>query len=110
MTRQVVPLQPVPNQTLQVQLGQQPCVINVYQQAYGLFVDLYVGNSLIECGVIAQNLNRIVRDGYLGFVGELAFLDSQATGDLATDPIYTGLGSRYQLLYFEPSDLPAGEG
>ena len=48
----VVPIQPVANQTFQAQLGDQPCVMNVYQQAYGLFMDLYVGNTLIVAGVI----------------------------------------------------------
>jgi hypothetical protein len=101
MTRQIVPLQAVPNQTLQVQLDGQPCIINLYQTAYALFIDLYVGNSLIACGVICENLNRIVRYAYRGFVGDLAFVDTQGS----TDPVYTGLGSRYQLLYFDENAL-----
>jgi hypothetical protein len=28
----------------------------------------------------------------------------------ASDPVYTGAGSRFQLVYLEPADLPAGEG
>lgn len=103
---QTVPLQAVPNQTLQVQLGTQACSLNIYQQAYGLYVDLYVNNVLIIAGVIAENLNRIVRSVYLGFVGDFAFVDTQGS----TDPVYTGLGDRYQLLYLEPADLPNGEG
>lgn len=98
---QLIPIQAVPNQTLQVQLGGQACVVNVYQLAYGLFLDLYVGNSLIVAGVICQNLNRIVRSLYLGFSGDLCFFDEQG----AEDPVYTGLGSRFQLVYLSPSDL-----
>lgn len=101
-----IPLQETPNQSLTVQLGSQSVSINVYQMAYGLFVDVYVNNALIVAGVIAENLNRIVRSLYLGFVGDLAFVDTQG----ASDPIYTGLGTRYQLVYLEESDLPAGEG
>ena len=101
MRRQIVPLQAVPNQTLQVQLSAQPCIINLYQTDYALFMDLYVGNSLIACGVICQNLNRIVRSAYRGFVGDLAFVDTQGS----TDPVYTGLGARYQLIYFDEKSL-----
>ena len=102
----VVPVQPLPNQTLQTQLNGQACTLNVYQQTYGLFVDLYVGATLIVGGVIAENLNRIVRSLYLGFSGDFVFLDTQGTAD----PVYTGLGSRFLLVYLDPSDLPAGEG
>lgn len=101
MSRQIVPLQAVPNQTLQVQLGEQACIINLYQSAYALFIDLYVGNSLIACGVICENLNRVVRAAYRGFVGDLAFVDTQGS----SDPVYTGLGSRFQLIYFDQSSL-----
>lgn len=101
-----VPLQAVPNQTLQIQLGNQACALNVYQFQYGLFMDIYVSGTLIIGGVICQNLNRIVRSLYLGFIGDFAFYDTQGT----SDPVYTGLGSRFVLLYLSPSDLPAGEG
>lgn len=103
---QVVPLQAIPNQTLQTQLNNQPCTINVQQFAFGLFVTLYLGPTLIVASVLCQNLNRIVRDLYFGFEGDFAFLDTQGTNN----PDYTGLGSRYQLFYLLPSDLPEGEG
>ena len=100
---QIVPLQPIPNQTLQVQLGGQACSLSVYQNAYGLFLDLYVSNALIIAGVLCQDLNRIVRSAYLGFVGDFVFDDTQG----AADPVYTGLGSQFQLIYLEESDLTA---
>jgi hypothetical protein len=103
---QTVPLQPIPNQTLQVSLGGQPCILNVYQLAYGMFMDIYVGNTLIVAGVVCQNLNRIVRSVYLGFIGDFCFFDTQGS----QDPVFTGLGARYQLVYLAEADLPAGEG
>lgn len=98
---QVVPTQPVPNQTLQVQVNDQPVALNIYQLSYGLFVDVYVANALVIGGVLAQNLNRIVRSSYLGLVGDFAFVDVQD----ASDPVYTGLGDRYQLIYLDEADL-----
>lgn len=107
----VVPIQPVPNQTFQAQLGGQPCVLNVYQTAYGLFMDVFVGNTLIVGSVICENRNRIVRSLYLGFVGDFIFVDSQPDPlNGPSDPVYTGLGTRFLLEYLEASDLPANEG
>ncbi len=102
---QIVPIQPVPNQTFQASLGSQPCVFEIYQTTYGLFCNLFVGNELVVAGVICENLNRIVRSLYLGFTGDFVFWDTQGTDD----PVYTGLGSRFLLVYLEESDL-AGEG
>lgn len=102
----LVPLRPLPNQTVQAQLGGQACTINVYQLEYGLFVDLFVAQQAIIVGVIAENYNRIVRSLYLGFSGDLVFVDTQG----AADPVYTGLGSRYLLAYVPADELPAGQG
>lgn len=99
---QVVPVQPIPNQTLQVQLQEQACTIDLAQTAYGIFVTLHVGATPIVAGVVAENLNRIVRSAYLGFAGDLCFYDTQG----AADPVFNGLGSRWQLLYLSPADLP----
>lgn len=98
---QIVPTQAVASQTLQVQLGGQACVLNIYEKRYGLFMDVYLGSTLVIGGVICWNLNRIVRDSYLGFIGDFVIGDTQGT----SDPDYTGLGSRYQLAYLTPSDL-----
>lgn len=97
----LIPVKPLANQTLQVQLSNQAVTLNIYQLAYGLFIDVFIGDNLIIGGVICENLNRIVRSAYLGFLGDLIFYDVEET----SDPIYTGLGSRFQLLYLEPSDL-----
>ena len=97
----IIPLQAVPSQAVSVTLGTQISQINVYQKLPGLFIDLYVDNVLVIGGVICQNLNRIVRSAYLGFSGDLAFIDNQ--GD--TDPVFTGLGTRYSLAYLSPADL-----
>lgn len=96
----IIPVAALPAQTLTTVLGSQPCQIDVYQKFYGLFVDLSVNNVLIIGGVIAQNLNRIVRYKYLGFSGDLCFIDTQ--GD--TDPYYLGLGDRYQFAYLQEGE------
>ena|SRR5260221_149125 len=111
----VIPLQAVPSQQVQVTLGGQQCVINVYQKRFGLFLDLTVNGNPVVIGAICQYFNRIIRSVYLGFIGDLMFIDNQG----ANDPDYTGLGdttsasntgaltSRYDLVYLETADLVA---
>lgn len=95
---EVVPLQAIPNQTLQVTLGNQACQINLYQNIYGLFIDLFVGSSPVVQGQICRNGVELVPELYLGFAGNLAFVDTQGT----QDPVYTGLGTRFLLIYVPP--------
>lgn len=97
---QVIPLLAVPNQTVSVIVSHQTCQLNIYQTFYGLFMDVYANGSLVIAGVICENLNRIIRSTYLGFVGDFFFLDTISDDD----PDYTGLGDQFQLLYVEPSD------
>jgi hypothetical protein len=94
----IVPLQATPSQTLQVTLGSQLVQLNLAQKMTGLFIDIYVANNVILTGAICQNLNWIVRDSYLGFIGDLFFFDTQGVND----PAYSGLGTRYLLAYVSP--------
>lgn len=96
----IVPLQAVPSQQVSVVLNNQNCQFNVQQRNSAVFIDVLVNNSPIIQGVICQNKNKIVRDAYLGFIGDVAFIDNQ--GD--TNPEYTGLGSRYSLAYLFPGE------
>lgn len=97
----IVPLNANPNQTLTVGLGNQACQIDVFQKGGRVFVNLYVNDALIVAGVLCENMNRIVRDAYLGFAGDLAFYDTQGTDD----PNYLGLGSRFVLVYLTAAEL-----
>lgn len=100
---QVVPLRQIPNQTLQAQLGGQACTINVFQQVYGLYTDVLIGIDPVIQGVISLNGTLIVRSTYLGFIGDLVYADTQGN----EDPVYTGLGDRWQLLYLTPDEIAA---
>lgn len=94
-TYTLVPTTAIPDQTLQIYLNSQNVTIRIYQRTFGLFVDVYVNKVAIIYGVLAFNMNLIVRDAYLGLVGDLVFFDTQGTDD----PDYTGLGDRFVLLY-----------
>lgn len=98
MEPQVIPLNAVPSQTLSVTLAGQAFTLNVYQKSTGLFMDVYINDALIAGGVLGLNGVRIVRDAYLGVIGDFAFVDTQGSDD----PTYTGLGSRWLLVYVNP--------
>lgn len=97
----IIPLQPLPSQTLSVAVGVQDCSIAVYQKSTGLFLNLSVGGTPRVQGVLCHDRVRLVRQAYLGFIGDLCFIDTQGK----TDPVYTGLGVRYLLAYLSPDDV-----
>lgn len=98
---QIIPLAAIASQTLKVVLAQQSCVLNVYQKSTGLFMDVALEGETILAGVLCRDRVRCVRQAYLGFVGDLAFMDTQGTEDAS----FQGLGSRWVLMYLEDSDL-----
>lgn len=102
MTTQVVPLDPVPSQSLSISLAGQNCEITLTTMATGLYFTLTADGVSICINMICRNVAQLLLDrGYLGFVGDFAFVDVQADAD----PDYAGLGSRWFLLYND--DPPA---
>jgi len=95
MTIQTIPITATPAQSFTIQLNSQNCAINLYQKNTGLYFDLAINGNPIVQSMICLNLVGLVRETYLGFVGQLAFVDTKGT----SDPTYDGLGSRYQLIY-----------
>ena len=98
---QQIPLKATPSQKLNITLGGQYCTLRIYTLSTGLFLDLLVNDAPILQGVQCVNRCRLIREAYLGFSGDLTMLDTQ--GD--SDPDYTGLGSRFVLIYLAPTDL-----
>ena len=98
----LVPLDAAANQTLSTTLGNQSVRLYVYQRSIGLLIDVAVNDALIIGGVLAHDRCRIVRDVYLGFSGDLAFVDQAGLIDLD----YTGLGTRWRLFWYPPEEIP----
>ncbi|MDV2861859.1 phage baseplate plug family protein [Phytobacter ursingii] len=96
-----VGLQAVKSQTVLVTLGGQQCTIRLIQRASFLYMDLSVNDTPIFQGVPCLYGNKLIRYAYLGFKGDLVFIDSQ--GD--SDPSYDGLGGRFILYYIEENEL-----
>lgn len=81
---------------MNVTLGKQNCQIKIYQKSTGVYLDLSIENIPLVNTILCLDRVKLIRHSYLGFVGNLAFVDTQGM----TDPIYTGMGSRYCLIYF----------
>lgn len=97
----LVPLQAVSNQTLAVTLARQPTQIAVRQNGGNVYFDLLLKGQYIVRTRIVRDRQRLLLDAkYRGFAGDFMFVDMEGTDD----PVYTGLGSRFQLVY-----LAAGE-
>lgn len=91
----IVPLVSAPAQTLSTVLAGQSVNIAVYMLGDKLYLDLSINGAAIVTAALCQDRVRLVREAYLGFSGDLAFIDTQGL----SDPTYDGLGSRYQLVY-----------
>lgn len=92
-----IPLSAVPSQMLTVTLNGKSFLIMIYTLGADnrLYFDIYnQGEPILTC-VICQDRVKLIQLEYLGFTGDLSFIDTQGL----QDPIYTGLGSRYLLVY-----------
>lgn len=116
-----VPLSAVASQTFSASMGGQAVSCALYQLgangAARMFLDVTAnGNAILnarQCrayGGLPDTRARFMMVGrrYLGFLGDLLFLDTQATASSPTqDPQPSGLGTRWLLLYFAEAELEA---
>lgn len=119
---QVIPVSSVPSQTFSVPLSGQAVQISLYTLGEGESQSLYIdvnsngeqiitGRACKAYSGLPNTVPRLVMTGrrYLGFQGDFVFIDTQASANNAVlDPQYSGLGSRWQLLYLSEADLVAG--
>lgn len=92
---QEISLSPSLSQKVYVTLGGQNCAIKLHQRSTGFYADVYIDEKAIAQGVLCLNCTYIVRYAYLGFKGDLIFVDTK--GDV--DPTYDGIGTRFKLYY-----------
>lgn len=94
---QRIPIAATPNQAFSITLGGQQCRITLRQLTTGLYINLTVSGVPVISTMLCRDRVRLVRDAYRGFLGNLAFVDTQGV----SDPEYSGLGSRYVLAYVQ---------
>jgi hypothetical protein len=60
-----------------------------------LYCDLTVNGNVLYTGMVCENNKPIGNYPYLGFIGQLGFVDTQGN----SDPTSPGLDSRFVLIY-----------
>lgn len=118
---QQIPLEAVPSQTLNIVLGGQSCALSVYTlNGYdytdstlstpkaNLYVDFSYNGVTVTTTAICLNLKRLlINRQYLGFSGDLMFIDTQGSDDPQYDGLANEQGGRWVLVYLEAADLAA---
>lgn len=98
---QLISLQPSKSQKVTVTLNGQTCQLKLHQRSDGFYIDLYINGEAKMLGVLCENCNFLVRYSYLGFSGDLVFVDTQGT----SDPEWSGIGTRYRLYYLTADEI-----
>lgn len=96
-----IPLDPVPSQSFQIVLDNQDCEIDLLFRGNNFFVNLIVDGTIVQQGAIVHDAVSIITRPNNIFSGAIAVIDTQ--GD--DDPLYSGLGTRWQMVYFSTDDL-----
>jgi len=91
----IIPTEPNPGYTFRTRLNDQDVGLRIYQKSTGLYIDVILDTVAIVTGVLCRNRVITIRQEYLGFEGDLVFVDTQGN----EDPYYTGLGERFKLVY-----------
>lgn len=100
-----IPLKQTPSQKLRVVLDGQNCTLSIYYRFGTTYMDLYVGNTLIEQGAVCRNRAGIIRVANSTFSGSLHFLD--LLGE--SDPDYRLFNDRFILLFVGAGEtMPEG--
>jgi hypothetical protein len=93
----------VPTQRMAVTLAGQPCSLEVRWNGRALFLSLWMNDQVVMLTKICRDRQLMLTGSrYRGFAGDLMFVDSQGT----TDPRWSGLGVRYNLIYLEAAEVP----
>lgn len=100
-----IPLQPQAAQSLKVVLDEQACEIQIRERLGLLYMSMVVDGVESWNNYVCYDRQNIKPFAYMPFKGGLYFIDTEGN----TDPVYTGLNTRYFLIYlFEDDPLPDG--
>lgn len=97
----IISLENLKSQSVMVNLAGQSCVIRLVQRVSAIYMDLTLNGTPIFQGVPCLYGTRIVRYSYLGFKGDLVFLDNEGE----SDPSWDGLADRFPLYYITEAEL-----
>lgn len=99
----LVPINDLPNQTLNIVLSNQNCTINLLSRNNHVFFDLFLNNVNIIYGR-KLSLTPILPYEYMQslFIGNFFLINND--GNDITEPDYRLFGITQSLMYYTPSD------
>ncbi|HEN3521593.1 TPA: hypothetical protein ACPZRI_000054 [Yersinia enterocolitica] len=97
----VITLENKKSQSIFITLEGQSCLIRIIQRDSSIYMDLTVNGDPILQGIPCLYANKIVRYKYLGFRGDLFFLDNEGQ----SDPQWNGLADRFPLYFITEAEL-----
>ena len=97
---QVIPLSPIPSQSMKIVLAGQDCELSLYQSGDHFYLDLIVDGQMVQTGAIVNEGVSIISAPNALFSGSLVVVDM--LGDDA--PRYGGLGERWVMAYFSADE------
>lgn len=100
-----IPLTPIVAQSLKVVLDEQSCEISIRERLGNLYMSMVVDSVDSWSNFVCYDRQNIKPYSYMPFSGGLYFVDKEGS----TDPVASGLNTRYFLIYFsEGEELPEG--
>lgn len=99
---QTIPLEQIPNQSFNIVLGEQNCIIHLYQRGEYMYLDVSSNGTVIRQGAICLTNINLLNYPLLGFSGALFFGDLNGKNGV---PVYSELETRYVLFYATEEEL-----
>lgn len=100
MSYQIIPLAALALQQFTCVLDNQQAQFNLTTTDVGLFADIVYNGVSIAAGRLCLDRTNLNSSPYTGLPQGLFFVDLLGT----SDPVYTGFGTRYLLLYGNPNE------
>lgn len=101
---QTIRIQPIPHQTLKCRIDDQYFSLALYQKGGQIFADVARAGEWLVRMVPCLRLVPIVCREYAGMRGQFLFVDTEGSAD---PDDYSGLGTRWQLLYLDADEYAA---
>ncbi len=99
----VIPLAAIPSQTLAIILDGQNASISLRQNGPNMYFSLQADGVAVVTSRICRDAQLLLVDAhYRGFLGDFLFVDLQD----AEQPFFTGLGTRFVLVFLSDSEVP----
>lgn len=103
-----IPLSAYPNQSMQIDLDGQACMLHVFERAGFMYLDLTVGRTLLAEGMLCQPTTPVLPYPLRGFRGQFYVIDAQAgTPQTQESPGFAEWGTRFQLYWLTDNEVEA---